>query len=131
MGILGSQAQLLEKNQNHFSREEYLKEASKKYFWQDPSVPSFRLFEWQDDNGKEIEERELWRPVGYNMNNEHEVCFLFLGNFLFWLCVYIVYGRYVNFCYVLCSLLWLKKKITEEIAAMRTVQQEMILHLTR
>jgi hypothetical protein len=59
---------------NKVDREEYLKEASKKYFWLDPSIPSFRLFGFVDDNGKEIEERELWRPLGYNCEKQSEVC---------------------------------------------------------
>jgi len=48
----------------HLSRKEYLKEARKKYFFKDSSLPSFRLFEHEDDNGKYIEEVELWRPLG-------------------------------------------------------------------
>jgi hypothetical protein len=41
-----------------------LMEARKKYFFNDPSIPSFRILEHEDDNGKYIEEQELWRPLG-------------------------------------------------------------------
>lgn len=57
----------------HVSREEYLKEARKKYFFLDPSVPSFRLFEYYDDNNKYIEEPELWRPTGQNFGSQDKV----------------------------------------------------------
>jgi hypothetical protein len=55
------------------SREENLTEASKKYFFVDPSVPSFRLVDWHDDNGKFIDELELRRPLHYNLINQHKV----------------------------------------------------------
>ena len=45
------------------SREEFLKEAIKKYHFNDPSYPSMRMFEDEDDNGKYIEEPELRRPL--------------------------------------------------------------------
>ena len=40
-----------------------MEEMSKKYFFRDDSYPSMRLFEWEDDNGKTIEEEELWKPL--------------------------------------------------------------------
>ncbi|KAE8788518.1 hypothetical protein D1007_37446 [Hordeum vulgare] len=40
----------------------YLDEARKKYFYSD-DIPTFRLFENNDDCGKEITEPELWRPL--------------------------------------------------------------------
>jgi hypothetical protein len=56
------------------SREEYLKEASKKYFFLDPSIPSFRLVDWHDNNGKFIDEVELRRPVDCNLiRSQHKV----------------------------------------------------------
>lgn len=38
-------------------------ELSKKYHFNDNDIPSFRLFDYVDDNGKTIEEPELWRPL--------------------------------------------------------------------
>jgi hypothetical protein len=54
-------------------------EASKKYFFNDASIPSFRILEHEDDNGKYIEEQELWRPIGMDeteYNKKIQVCFL-------------------------------------------------------
>lgn len=56
----------------YLSRKEYLKQARKKYFFKDPSLPSFRLFKNEDDNDKYIEEPELWRPLGANSQNQDE-----------------------------------------------------------
>ncbi|KAI5009121.1 hypothetical protein ZWY2020_010169 [Hordeum vulgare] len=41
----------------------YLDEARKKYFFYSDDIPTFRLFENNDDCGKEITEPELWRPL--------------------------------------------------------------------
>lgn len=51
--------------------------ARRKYFFQDDSTPSCRLFEDVDDCGNEIIEPELWRPLGmdtetYNAKIENE-----------------------------------------------------------
>lgn len=59
-------------SRGHLTRKEYLNQASQKYYFKDSSLPSFRLFEHEDDNGKYIEEQELWRPLGANSQNEHE-----------------------------------------------------------
>jgi hypothetical protein len=53
------------------TRKDYLKEARKKYYFHDASIPSFRLFEWEDDNGNYIKERELWRPLNTNSQGEY------------------------------------------------------------
>jgi hypothetical protein len=62
------------------TRSEFLKEARKKYFFNDPSVPSFRIMEWHDDNGKYIEEQELWRPLNSHSqdgeNKKLKVCII-------------------------------------------------------
>ena len=39
------------------------RELSKKYHWNE-GYPSYRLLEHEDDNGKIIDEPELWRPLG-------------------------------------------------------------------
>ncbi|KAE8818197.1 hypothetical protein D1007_04073 [Hordeum vulgare] len=41
----------------------YLDEARKKYFFYSDDIPTFRLFENNDDCGKEITEPKLWRPL--------------------------------------------------------------------
>jgi hypothetical protein len=46
------------------NRGDYLEIARQKYFFNDPSAPSFRLLEDEDDNDKQIEEPELYRPLG-------------------------------------------------------------------
>jgi hypothetical protein len=60
-------------SQSTKERNEYLKEARKKYYFNDPSVPSFRLLECHDDNGKFIEEKELWRPLNWSSQDENKV----------------------------------------------------------
>jgi hypothetical protein len=65
------------------NRGEYLEVARQKYFFKDYDVPSFRLVENEDDNGKTIEEPELFRPIGmddYTYNMQVEVIFLFVFN---------------------------------------------------
>jgi hypothetical protein len=57
--------------------------ARQKYFFKDYDVPSFRLVENEDDNGKTIEEPELFRPIGmddYTYNMQVEVIFLVVFN---------------------------------------------------
>lgn len=44
-------------------RSEYLQVARHKYYWNDPSMPAWRFSEDEDDNGKTIEELELFRPL--------------------------------------------------------------------
>lgn len=48
---------------NTFHRSEILQEARKKYFFKDSDTPSWRLVEYQDDNGRTIEEPELFHPI--------------------------------------------------------------------
>jgi len=60
------------KSSKHVSREDYLKEARKKYYFHDSSVPSFRVCEFHDDNGKYIDEPELRRPVGPASVHQYE-----------------------------------------------------------
>uniref|UniRef100_A0ACD5ZXP8 Uncharacterized protein n=1 Tax=Avena sativa TaxID=4498 RepID=A0ACD5ZXP8_AVESA len=43
-------------------RSEIIEDARKKYFFYDDATPSFRLLEYEDDTGKQIEEPDLWRP---------------------------------------------------------------------
>ncbi|KAM0904277.1 hypothetical protein ACQ4PT_018107 [Festuca glaucescens] len=38
-------------------------ELSKKYFFNDNDIPAFRFFNYVDDNGKTIDEPELWHPL--------------------------------------------------------------------
>ena len=38
-------------------------ELRKKYHWNE-GYPSYRLLEHEDDNGRIIDEPELWRPLG-------------------------------------------------------------------
>ena len=67
------------------NRGEYLEEARLKYFFKDTGLPSFRLVEDEDDNGKTILEPELFRPIGmddYTYNKQVEVL-LFSFNLLF------------------------------------------------
>jgi hypothetical protein len=55
-------------------------------FFNDPSVLSFRILEHEDDNGKYIEEQELWRPLGMGeseYNEKIKVCFLNILFFCF------------------------------------------------
>jgi hypothetical protein len=46
------------------NRGDYLENARQKYFFNDPGAPSFRLLEDEDNNGIQIEEPELYRPLG-------------------------------------------------------------------
>jgi hypothetical protein len=46
------------------NRGDYLENARQKYFFNDLGAPSFRLLEDEGDNGKQIEEPELYRPLG-------------------------------------------------------------------
>jgi hypothetical protein len=46
------------------NRGDYLENARQKYFFNDSGAPLFRLLEDEDDNGKQIEEPELYRPLG-------------------------------------------------------------------
>jgi hypothetical protein len=65
------------------NKGEYLEVARHKYFFKDYNVPSFRLVENEDDNGKTIEEPELFRPIGmddYTYNMQVEVIFLSVFN---------------------------------------------------
>lgn len=45
---------------------DFLDKSRKKYYFLDDSTPSFRLTEDVDDCGNEIDEHELWRPLGKN-----------------------------------------------------------------
>ncbi|KAM0895573.1 hypothetical protein ACQ4PT_023761 [Festuca glaucescens] len=59
------------------NRGEYLEKARLTYFFKDNGLPTFRLVEDEDDNGKTIEEPELFRPLGmddytYNMQVEQQ-----------------------------------------------------------
>ncbi|KAI5001850.1 hypothetical protein ZWY2020_026500 [Hordeum vulgare] len=49
----------------------YLDEARGKYFFYTDDIPTLRLFENEDDNGTEIREQELWRPLGMS-SEEYE-----------------------------------------------------------
>ncbi|KAI5008788.1 hypothetical protein ZWY2020_009836 [Hordeum vulgare] len=49
----------------------YLDEAREKYFFYTDEIPTLRLFENEDDNGTEIREQELWRPLGMS-SEEYE-----------------------------------------------------------
>lgn len=49
----------------------YLDEAREKYFFYTDDIPTLRLFENEDDNGTEIREQELWRPLGMS-SQEYE-----------------------------------------------------------
>ncbi|KAE8788981.1 hypothetical protein D1007_36841 [Hordeum vulgare] len=49
----------------------YLDEAREKYFFYTDDIPTLRLFENEDDNGTEIREQELWRPLGMS-SEEYE-----------------------------------------------------------
>jgi hypothetical protein len=62
-------------------RGDYLEKARHKYFFNDTG-PSFRLLEDKDDNGKQIEEPELHRPIGmddFNYNKQIEVPQFYFG----------------------------------------------------
>jgi hypothetical protein len=79
-------------------RGDYLVNARHKYFFNDSDAPSFRLLEDEDDNGKLIEEPELYRPIGMDdcsYNKQIEVsclpiclCYHFLVNLCFFLPFY-------------------------------------------
>jgi hypothetical protein len=49
-------------------RSEVIEEARKKYFFYEDGTPTFRIMEEYDDKGNRIEEPELWRPVGMDVN---------------------------------------------------------------
>jgi hypothetical protein len=50
-------------NHKPVDRSEILQLARNKYFFLDDGTPSLRLVEDEDDNGKTIEEPELYRPI--------------------------------------------------------------------
>lgn len=65
----------LEPSSLELTKGEQLRLARKKYFFFSDDTPTFRLFEDVDDNGRAIEEPELYRPIGmddytYNLKCE-------------------------------------------------------------
>jgi hypothetical protein len=65
-------------NDKPVDRSEILQIARNKYFFLDDGTPSLRLVEDEDDNGKTIEEPELYRPLhmyDFSYNEQCEVCF--------------------------------------------------------
>jgi hypothetical protein len=65
-------------NDKPVDRSVILQIARNKYFFLDDGTPSLRLVEDEDDNGKTIEEPELYRPLhmdDFSYNEQCEVCF--------------------------------------------------------
>jgi len=58
----------LQMKQENKKRSEVIEEARKKYFFYEGGTPTFRIMEEYDDRGNPIEEPELWRPVGMDIN---------------------------------------------------------------
>jgi len=57
-------------------RSEILELPRNKYFFKDEGIPSFRMMEFMDDNGKTIEEPKLYRPIemdDFSYNDMYEV----------------------------------------------------------
>ena len=48
--------------------------ARRKYFFKDSDSPSWRLLENYDDNGRTIDEPELFRPLGMDDFTYNENC---------------------------------------------------------
>jgi hypothetical protein len=79
-------------------RGDYIANARHKYFFNDSDAPSFRLLEDEDDNGKPIEEPELYRPIGMDdcsYNKQIEVsclpiclCYHFFSQLVFSFCLF-------------------------------------------
>uniref|UniRef100_A0ACD5U196 Uncharacterized protein n=1 Tax=Avena sativa TaxID=4498 RepID=A0ACD5U196_AVESA len=61
-------------------RSELLQIARSKYYFNDDGMPSFRLMECVDDNGRTIEEPELHRPLEMDDYTYNEKCELAISN---------------------------------------------------
>jgi hypothetical protein len=79
-------------NNKPLSRSKMLTEARKKYFFNGPDAPNWRLLENEDDNGITIQEHELFRPIemdDFTYNEKCEVLILLDSSYgLFFFFVY-------------------------------------------